>query len=157
MNGEKILRRKDRETTDFSDIERIIKKSEVLRIALSNDNSPYIVPVNYGYEPGKIYVHSADSGTKIDILRKNDRVCFETDLPGDLVVDHDFHKCTMLYESVVGNGHAVFVEKIEEKRHALDLIMKHYGSKPFDYKEESLNRITIIRIDIEKMIGKANS
>ncbi len=45
------MRRKDKEIKDIGEIEFIINKSKVCRIALSDNDSPYIVPVCFGYNP----------------------------------------------------------------------------------------------------------
>lgn len=39
------MRRHDKEITDKKEIESIINESNICRIALSENNSPYIVPV----------------------------------------------------------------------------------------------------------------
>ena len=44
------MRRKDREVKDLNTIKEIISKCEVVRLAMCEDNIPYIVPLNYGYE-----------------------------------------------------------------------------------------------------------
>jgi hypothetical protein len=43
------MRRSDREIPGIQEIEEIIQKADVCRIALANDNIPYIVPMNFGY------------------------------------------------------------------------------------------------------------
>lgn len=40
-----------------------------------DDGYPYAVPVNYVFIDGKIYIHSAKYGYKIDALKQNDKVC----------------------------------------------------------------------------------
>lgn len=44
------MRRKDREITDFNEIIDIIKKCDVCRIALNDDEYPYVVPLNFGLD-----------------------------------------------------------------------------------------------------------
>ena len=41
-----------------------------------DDGYPYAVPVNYVYDGGKIYIHSAKYGYKIDAVKRDDKVCF---------------------------------------------------------------------------------
>ncbi|MFX1521344.1 MAG: pyridoxamine 5'-phosphate oxidase family protein, partial [Promethearchaeota archaeon] len=43
------MRRKDKEITDTHEIETILKRAVVCRIAFSENNKPYMVPVNFGY------------------------------------------------------------------------------------------------------------
>ena len=74
------MRRKDKEITDREVIDSIINESTFCRLALSQDDRPYIVPLTFGYDGTALYFHGALAGKKIDILRKNINVCFEFDL-----------------------------------------------------------------------------
>ena len=43
------MRRNDREISGTEEVEEIIRKADVCRIALANDNIPYLVTMNFGY------------------------------------------------------------------------------------------------------------
>ncbi|PID57865.1 hypothetical protein CSB45_06515 [candidate division KSB3 bacterium] len=79
------MRRKDKEICDIQQIEAIITASTVCRLGLCLHGRPYVVPLNFGYNDRTIYLHSAQKGKKLDILRQNPRVCVEFDL-GDKTV-----------------------------------------------------------------------
>jgi uncharacterized protein len=64
------MRRSDKEITDSREIAAIMEKAAVCRIALVDDDFPYIVPVNFVVRNNYLYFHSAGTGRKIDILRK---------------------------------------------------------------------------------------
>jgi len=67
-------------------------------------------------------------------------------------------RCTMKYRSVIGFGHASFIEALEDKRNALDLIMRHYNQEPIPYPEPVLtNMLAVIKVEIEEMTGKAST
>jgi nitroimidazol reductase NimA-like FMN-containing flavoprotein (pyridoxamine 5'-phosphate oxidase superfamily) len=59
-------------------IEELLKELPVGRIGCHADGITYIVPVNYVYDGINLYAHSA-KGMKIDMMRKNPDVCFQTD------------------------------------------------------------------------------
>ena len=63
------MRRKEREITELSDIEAVIRKSLFCRLGLSDDNWPYVVPLCFGYEDRRVYVHGSLEGRKTDILQ----------------------------------------------------------------------------------------
>lgn len=44
------MRRKDREVTEVATIKQIVAQCLVLRLAITQADYPYIVPVNFGYE-----------------------------------------------------------------------------------------------------------
>ena len=78
------MRRKDREITDFDEIVEIIKKCDACRLAFNDGDYPYIVPLNFGLNvvDGKqveLYFHCATKGTKLDLIRKDNRATFEMD------------------------------------------------------------------------------
>ncbi len=148
------MRRKDQEITDISAIEDIIRKGQVCRLALSENGRPYIVPLCFGYKENNLYFHSAREGKKIDILRKNNNVCFEIDIDQELVKGKKACNCSMKYRSVIGFGKAEIVEEIDLKRRALNIIMQNYLEGFFKYPEESIKNILIIRVEIESMTGK---
>lgn len=59
-------------------IENIIHSQSHGRLACSEDNKPYIVPVCYGYDGQYMYCQSKQ-GKKLTILRKNPNICFQID------------------------------------------------------------------------------
>jgi nitroimidazol reductase NimA-like FMN-containing flavoprotein (pyridoxamine 5'-phosphate oxidase superfamily) len=148
------MRRKDQEINDIGTIEGIIRKGQVCRLALSENGRPYIVPLCFGYKDNNLYFHSAREGKKLDILRKNDNVCFEIDTDRELVKGKKACNCSMKYRSVIGFGKAELIEDIESKRRAFNIIMQNYSEGFFEYPEESIKNTVIIRVEIESMTGK---
>ena len=62
--------------TNKEAIASIILDCQVCYVGMvDKDNTPYVVPFNFGYDDGYIYLHSAREGRKMDILKKNNRVC----------------------------------------------------------------------------------
>ncbi len=140
---------------DHQQIEEIISKAKFLRIALSDSDTPYIIPMAFGYKENKIYLHCSRKGKKIDILNRNPRVAFEADVETEVVTAEDICKYNVRYRSVVGNGQARFVEDYDEKVEGLTVLSEHYGKKgPFEFEEWKVNRLCIIKIEIEEMTGK---
>jgi nitroimidazol reductase NimA-like FMN-containing flavoprotein (pyridoxamine 5'-phosphate oxidase superfamily) len=148
------MRKKEREITDPGEVEFVIKRAIVCRIALSDNNVPYLVPVNFGYQDGCLYIHTAGEGMKIDIIRRNNRVCFEMEADLELTKGPTACKWGMRYSSVIGFGRASLVEGSEEKRAALDIIMRHYSGDSHDYSEKLVDKVAIIRVEIDTMTGK---
>ena len=150
------MRRKDRETDNVKDVEEIIHKAGICRLALCEKDCPYIVPLCFGYESGKLYFHSASQGRKLEILKNNRNVCFEMDVDQELVSEGIPCKWGFRYRSVVGFGKISFIKEPESKRDALRIIMRNYSEEVFDFTESELFGITIIKVDIEDMKGKVS-
>lgn len=148
------MRRKDREIKDKAEIERIIQNALVCRVALSDGDSPYVFPVCFGFKDGTIYFHSAQEGKKIEILKKNNKVCFEMDIDTKLIEGEKGCEWGIRYSSVIGFGTASFVEDIEEKKKALHVLLAHYSDKSYEFPEPSLDQVAIIKIRVESITGK---
>jgi len=148
------MRRKEKEITEASAIEAIITKSLVCRLALSDHNSPYIVPLCFGYEDKVLYFHGSLKGKKIDIIKKNQKVCFEFDINTDIVKAEDACHWSMKYQSVIGFGKAVLLEDLDEKRKAFNIIMSQYSDRTFQFNDTTLKGMVVIKVEIESMTGK---
>ncbi|HWQ47935.1 MAG TPA: pyridoxamine 5'-phosphate oxidase family protein [Methanosarcina sp.] len=140
---------------DQQQIEEILSKAKFLRLALSDSDTPYIIPMAFGYKDNKIYLHCSRDGKKIDILNRNPKVAFEADSEAEVITTEDICKYNVRYRSVVGNGQARFVEDYNEKVEGLTVLSEHYGKKgPFEFEDWKINRLCIIKIEIEEMTGK---
>jgi nitroimidazol reductase NimA-like FMN-containing flavoprotein (pyridoxamine 5'-phosphate oxidase superfamily) len=152
------MRRKDREVTEDEIIKDIISRADVCRIAFAVENEPYIVTMNFGYVPegrGVLYFHCANEGRKLDMIRKNSRVCFQMDTDHKLYGGEKGCDWGMKYSSIVGFGNISFITDPVMRKTGLDYIMKHYGGdKSLDYDEKVMGRTTILRLDITEMTGK---
>jgi uncharacterized protein len=149
------VRRHEQEIPDKSSLEEILRQAQLLRLGLCRDNEPYVVPVLFGYRDGHLYIHSSPEGAKIDILRHNSRVCFETEVNVELVKDDVPCKWSLRYRSVIGWGNASFVEDEAGKTEALGILMEHYsGTTDHEYSPPLLAKTAVIKIEIEKMTGK---
>jgi len=148
------MRRSDKKITDESALKAVIQQSLVCRLGLSDGCQPYVVPLSFGYEDGFLYFHAALEGRKIEMIRRNYRVCFEFDVNAEIVEDLEACGWSMRYQSVIGFGKAVILDEIEEKRKGLEIIMRQYSDRPFLFPEESVARTAVIKVAIESMTGK---
>jgi uncharacterized protein len=152
------MRRSDREISDIKDVEAIINNSDVCRVALANDNIPYVVTMNFGYisSPQRLlYFHCAPAGKKLEMIRKNNYVCFEMDTDHQIMKGEKECEWGMKFSSVVGYGRISAVEELEEKLAGMSSIMSHYGAEaPFSYDEKVFSHTVILRLEITEMTGK---
>jgi uncharacterized protein len=152
------MRRNEREISDIQEIEEIISKAETCRIAFADNNMPYIVALNFGYskESGnKLFFHCAKEGKKLDMIRKNNFVCFQMDIEHQLYTGINGCDWGMKYRSVLGFGNISVVTGIKERKAGLDCIMSHYGGKnDYSYDDRVLNRTNVLCLEIKEMTGK---
>lgn len=150
------MRRADREVTDPAEIADIMSRCEVLHLAFNNGNAPYILPVNFGMEPDgmTLYIHGAMEGTKYEIIARDNRTSFELDCNHGLVLEPGSGNCSMNYESVIGWGYIDELTEENDKRHALDRIMKQYRGENFPYSVAVIPRTRILRLRVQERTAK---
>lgn len=151
------MRRSDREVKEFEEMIEIIKKCDVCRLALHDDEFPYILPLNFGMrlEDGKVvlYFHGAAEGKKYQLIAKNNKASFEMDCGHQLVTRAEKGSCTMAYESVIGNGLVEIVPE-EKKYDALMVLMEHYHKESFKFNQAVIPQTTVFKLTVETMTGK---
>jgi len=59
------MRRKEREITDQQIIDKILSESIICRLALYDEEFPYIVPMDFGYADNALFFHCAREGKKL--------------------------------------------------------------------------------------------
>ena len=60
------------------EIDVVIKQQVIGRLGCHADDITYVVPISYAYDGDYIYSHTLE-GMKLDIMRKNPKVCFQVD------------------------------------------------------------------------------
>jgi uncharacterized protein len=149
------MRRHDKEIKDESIILDILQNSELCRLGLVENDEAYIVPVNFGYKDGFIYMHSAPNGRKMDIIKRNNHVTFEIEYNSDIVTGETACKWTARYRSIMGKGIITIVTDHQRKKDGLDIVMDKYGFKGNkEYDEASLSRMIVLELRIESLTGK---
>jgi len=151
------MRREEKQIGQQDELIEIIKNNKIFCIAMCNENNPYLVSMNYGYDITKdcFYFHSAKEGKKIDYLKTNPKVW------GEIREDHGYliGECDHAYRTLHFEGEVKFIDDIEEKKHALKVMVDHIEPDPEPIKKRfiekgGLDEVKIGRVDIKNMWGK---
>lgn len=148
------MRRTEKEIDDQNVINKILSESMICRIGLFDEEYPYVVPVNFGYKNNSLYIHSALNGKKIDLIKKNNKVCFEIEEAYKIVEDEISCNWTTKYRSVIGYGDIEIVSDFEEKKKGLDVIMTQHGKTVNTYSDKLVKRVVILKLNIKNATGK---
>lgn len=150
------MRKREREITDPAELHAVLHAGTVVHLAMVDAGRPYVVPMNYGYADGCLYLHCATEGRKLDILRRNPSVCFSVVADNAVVPGPPPAGCnfTARYRSVIGEGRAEFIEGLDAKRAALDILMRQYAPGAFQYRDEVVEKTCVFRVVIASMTGK---
>jgi len=145
--------------TDRAEMEAILRECPVGSLStVGPDGAPYVVTVNYVYHDGKIYLHGALAGKKMDNIAHDPRVCF-----GAHVIERIFRapramEFSTRYRSVVVHGRARRLANAEAKMEALVALTARYAEdQPFEPPtEEEVAATAVVEIEIGEMTGKRN-
>lgn len=152
------MRRKDREITNAKSIINIIDNCKVFRVAMSVQDIPYIVPLNFGYsyknDMFEFYFHSAMEGKKLDVIKINPLVCFEMDCDHELTTAELACSYGYNYKSIIGNGKVQIVDNIDEKILSLKYLMKHQTGKEFEFTTEQVSNVAVCKIVVTEISAK---
>lgn len=100
-------------------------------VAMVESTGPYVVPMNFAYAPGRLYLHTGP-GRKSAALTENPRVCIA------ISMDEEFEKgptpCEdgYAYQAVVVEGWAKLLEEHSEREEALRAIVAKYDPAAVD-------------------------
>lgn len=155
------MRRKDKQMPPEL-FEENIKKCEVIRLALHDDPAPYIVPLNFGYqlidETFYIYMHCANEGKKLDLLKQNPNVGFELETDVKLLLKDKAAQCTTQYKSIIGTGLVEEVMDYTEKVHGLNVLMEQFTAKyNNEYPEKLIHGVTVLKLTVTSIDGKTSN
>jgi uncharacterized protein len=124
---------------------------------------PQVIPMNFVWVDGAVYMHSHPSGEKMDNILRNPLVGFEVDqhicfLPSYYFHPTDASQADTLYISVVIKGKASIVYDSIEKTRALNALMEKY-QKEGGYESLSpdmpvVREVAVIKVLPDEMRGK---
>jgi hypothetical protein len=151
------LRRMDKAIAESSAVKAILHEAKFITLALSLNDEPYLATLSHGFDEEKncIYFHCAKEGRKIDIMKANPRVW------GQALIDGGYQQgsCDHLYRTAQFHGSVSFVNDSSEKKHALEVLIRHLDENPEaviakQITATSLERVRIGRVDIDFLSGK---
>lgn len=125
----------------------------------TGEDTPYCLPLSFVRKDNTLYFHCATEGRKVDLLRKNPRVCL-TFVGGDEPAFLSPAMYTTYFQSVIVTGTAQQVTDREEQVEALRLLCEkllpdHMGAAFEAAISASLEATAVWRIQMDQITGKA--
>jgi nitroimidazol reductase NimA-like FMN-containing flavoprotein (pyridoxamine 5'-phosphate oxidase superfamily) len=150
------MRRTDRLLNDKEAI-AILKIGEYgVLSTISEDDTPYGVPLNYCLLDTTIYFHCATEGRKIDNILSNANISFCVVGKTELLPDEFSTK----FQSCIVQGIAAEVFTHEKQTALLGLVEKYspqYVAKGTQYIEKVQGKTRVFKLSIETMSGKGRT
>lgn len=156
MTEQRTMRRKDRQLPEEETLAILEQGTHGVLSLVGDDGWPYAIPMNYVMMNGKLYLHCAKAGYKLDCIARDNRVCFTVVTRSEVIPAH----ITTLYESVVVFGTAAVVPPSEEHKVALYCIVEKLAAVDPEIKVQYIDKkeknTAIIAITPLQVTGKAN-
>ena len=154
------------EIKDKSVIYDVLDKAEYGTLALSIENQPYAVPVNFVRIEDVLYFHGALSNKKMKILAQNPQVSFSV-VENYALIDSDFSSseglacpATQFFKSVSVEGLTTVVRDREEKAQVFTALMQKLqpkgGYKPFSDAayDTAIKATAVVKIEVKYLSCK---
>jgi nitroimidazol reductase NimA-like FMN-containing flavoprotein (pyridoxamine 5'-phosphate oxidase superfamily) len=142
-------------TLSEQQIDQLLLKQVIGRIACSHKDFIYLVPISYAYDGKNIYARTFE-GTKLNIMRLNPNVCFEVDDISDMAN----------WKSAITWGTFEELKEEDERKKALKILTQrhlplsssittHLG-KTWPFAEDDLQEMegVLFRINLTKKTGR---
>lgn len=134
------------------EIDEVLSTNFIGRLACASEEEVYIIPLAFAWD-GTRLIFQTTLGKKIEIMRRNPKVCFQTDQIADL----------SKWKSVIVRG--TYTELIEEEKPAagrllIDRISQHFdgeGRSPRDITPDKLggrNQTVLFAIVPDEVTGR---
>ncbi len=126
----------------------LLDAERVGRLGLNDEPQPYVVPTDFTFKDGIVYIHSPEGGKKTALARRHPHVCFEVDrFNGDVTE----------YRSVIVRGDIEEVldeaEKRDAMRHMAAKAARTPGWKAHLNGTPGMGSITVFKINVKEMTG----
>jgi uncharacterized protein len=148
------MRRHEKEITARGELEQALWQGRVCHLAIPDEPLPYLVPLNYGYQAGTLYFHSAPQGHKIELLERQLRARFIVTIDYGIIEAERACSWGARFTSVMGSGRIEFIEDTQAKQAALHILMAQYSDQSFSFDEAQVAATRVFKLVIEAMSGK---
>ena len=144
--------------TERNLLDDIIRKCKVCHIGMIDEEGmPYVLPFNFGYADGIIYLHSGNEGRKIEIFRKNPEVCISFCNEGGIYAQSPKMGCshTMQFRSVLVFGSIEPVTDFDEKTNVMHHIMHQYTeNREYSLGKPAVENVACYKVQIKTITGR---
>lgn len=141
---------------DRNEIDAILKQCKTCYLAMSDNDVPYVLPLNFAMDGNRVILHSAQHGRMWETIRKNPKVCINWILGEELAWQDVQVGCSyrVKSKSVLVEGTAEIVDDYDEKERLLQVFMTQYSDLPFKFNAPAVRNVGIILVNIEKLSAK---
>lgn len=141
---------------DRNEINDILKQCKTCFVAMSVDDTPYVLPMNFAMDGDRVILHSAQFGRMWETIKKNPKLCINWTLGEELAWQDEQVGCSyrVKSKSVIIEGTAEIIEEMEEKERLIKQFMTQYSDLPFKFNEPAIRNVGVLLVPISKITAK---
>ena len=138
------------------EIEAVINACKTCYVSMSDNNKPYVLPMNFALDGDYVILHSAQSGRMWETIKKNPWICINWTLGEELAWQDVRVGCSyrVKSKSVLVEGSVEFIDDYDEKYRLLSVLMAQYSDREFNFGKPSVVNVGIIKVLMEKVSAK---
>jgi nitroimidazol reductase NimA-like FMN-containing flavoprotein (pyridoxamine 5'-phosphate oxidase superfamily) len=138
------------------EIYSIIKACKTCYLAMSENDMPYVLPLNFALDNDSVILHSAQFGRMWETLKKNRKVCINWTLGEELAWQDEKVGCSyrVKSKSVLVEGTVEFVEDYDEKERCMHLLMEQYSDLGFKFNAPAIRNVGVLKVQMKKLTAK---
>jgi len=139
-----------------NEIFKIIKACKTCFLAMSENNQPYVLPMNFALDEDYVILHSAPEGRMWETIKANNKVCINWTLGEDLAWQDEKVGCSYRVKSrsALVEGEIEFVDDFDEKYRCMKLLMAQYSNREFKFGKPAITNVGVFKVRIDKITGK---
>ena len=141
---------------DRAEIDAILKQCKTCYVAMSENDVPYILPMNFAIDGDRVILHSAQSGRMWETIQKNPKVCINWTLGEELAWQDLEVACSyrVKSKSVIVEGTAEIIQDVEEKERLFKQFMTQYSDLSFKYNAPAIRNVGVLVVPITQITAK---
>lgn len=141
---------------DRKEIDAILKQCKNCYVAMSDNNVPYILPMNFAMDGDRVILHSAQAGRMWETIKKNSKVCINWTLGEELAWQDLEVACSyrVKSKSVIVEGTAEIIDNEAEKERLFKQFMTQYSDLPFKFNAPAIRNVGVLLVHIDKLTAK---
>ena len=145
---------------DEASVHQILDAGLVAQVGFIEDAAPLVVPMTYGRDGNRLFLHGARKARVVRMLEATPKVCVNVTLLDGIVYARSLFNSSMNYRSVTVHGAARLIEG-EAKLHALNVISDHAmpgrREEVRDSHESEVLMTGVIELTIEHAAAKISA
>jgi nitroimidazol reductase NimA-like FMN-containing flavoprotein (pyridoxamine 5'-phosphate oxidase superfamily) len=141
---------------DRNEIDAVLKQCRTCYVAMSDNDIPYVLPLNFAMEGDTVILHSAQHGRMWETIRKNPKVCINWTLGEELAWQDQTVGCSYRVQSksVIIEGTARIIDDDVEKERLFRQFMTQYSDLAFKFNAPAIRNVGVMVVPITRLTAK---